>query len=114
MDDFAPPVHAVLVIDAPEALPCIEGLEPRPSAVLIRLRQLGPELLAMVRPDCVVLPLLRPGYDALQGLDRLASLGYAGPVCIFAPPLPAPAIVEAELRASHPQFELRFYTMPAD
>lgn len=110
--DGAPP-RSVLVIDAPEALPLIEALDPPPRVLAIRFRQLGVGLLALAQPDCVALPLLRPGFDALEVIEKLQALGYTGHICAFAPPLPDPDLVAAELQQAAAGLPLRLIIVGA-
>ncbi|MDP3960984.1 MAG: hypothetical protein Q8Q26_13170 [Pseudorhodobacter sp.] len=91
--------ETLLVIDAPEATAMIAELDPQPAVVLVRYALLDAALLARVKPDCIVLPLLRAGFDVAQALQRLVALGYRGKVCALAKALPDRAMVEVELRA---------------
>lgn len=94
--------RSVLVIEAPEALDLIARLAVAPRVMVVRFAHLTPALISQVQPDCVALPLLRPGFDALQVVERLARCGYAGKICALTTPLPDRAMVEAELRAALP------------
>ncbi|MBT9245307.1 hypothetical protein KM031_00095 [Gemmobacter fulvus] len=101
------PPRSVLVIEAPEAMPLIEALEPRPQVMAVRFAHLSRMLLEKLDPDCIALPLLRPGFDALHVIERLMELGYRGHICAVSPPLPDQTMVEAELRAAAPGITVR-------
>jgi|GEM_PF-838392 len=104
---------AVLVIDAPEAMALIADLDPRPAAIMVQWARLDATLLARIKPDCIVLPLLRSGFDVAQALQRLTALGYCGKVCALSPALPDRAMVEAELRAFAPGLTVDLLEIPA-
>ncbi|MDP2739781.1 MAG: hypothetical protein Q8O82_14035 [Pseudorhodobacter sp.] len=107
----------LLIIDAPEALALIASLPPdmprRPAVVLTRYAMLDAELLRRIKPDCILLPLLRPGFDIAQALQRLARLGYRGKVRVLGKTLPDRAMVEAELRAFAPDLHVHLIEIPA-
>jgi hypothetical protein len=63
-------------------------------------------LLARLRPEWIVFPLIEGRYDAPQVIETLAALGYAGRACVIAPPLPNRRMVEVELRAICPALNL--------
>ena len=83
-----------------------------PSGVVAtaRLAELDAALLARVRPDQVLLPLLSPGHDATAVVERLQAIGYAGLITVVAPRLPDAPMVEAELRALGPGPRLTLLT----
>lgn len=83
----------ILVIDA--ALPGVGGLD----FVHARWQELTPALLAATQPGIVVGPLLGPGFDAIDLIERLAGLGWRGALHVLAPELPDPRLVETELQA---------------
>jgi xanthine/CO dehydrogenase XdhC/CoxF family maturation factor len=93
------PPQNVLVIDCPEAMRIAENLEPPPMVISIAFRQLSRMLLEVVAPDCVALPLLGSGFDAVQVIERLRTFRYTGRICAIAPDLPDAALVAAELTA---------------
>ncbi|MGB8813924.1 MAG: hypothetical protein WCC57_12135 [Paracoccaceae bacterium] len=114
MDTDAKMPGTVLVIDVNDPLSLIEKLIPRPSVVIARFAMLNAELLARVRPECVILPLLSPAFDAIQAIQRLILLGYSGSICVFAPPLPNRAMVEAELRGYAPGVVIKLMELPQE
>lgn len=89
----------VLVIDCPEAIAIAQSLDPPPMILSITFRQLSKPLLALSAPDCIALPLFCAGFDAVQAIELLTALGYSGRICAFAPDLPQPDLVAAELTA---------------
>lgn len=113
-DQDAQTPGTVLVIDVADPLSLIDRLIPRPSVVMARFAMLNAELLARVRPECVVLPLLSPAFDAIQAIQRLVLLGYSGRICILAPPLPNRAMVETELRGYAPGMTIKLMELPQE
>lgn len=101
----------VLVIEAGFALPMIYAHPRRYSIVMARSAIVDRALLARVCPECIVIPLLGPTFDATQMLTRLVGFGYRGHVCAVTPPLPAPKMVEAELRAVARGMDLDLVTL---
>lgn len=65
----------------------------------------GP-LLARLTPDTVIFPLIAAGFDALQVIERLVELRFAGQACVMAPRLPDRRMVEVELRSHGPGMRL--------
>jgi len=103
MDQIPPtsaPALRVLVLDM---LPSLTALLP-PGAVLTEAESddLTATLLATLRPDRVLLPLMGRGHDAMQVIERLEALGYTGAITVLAPTLPHPRMVERELRSIGP------------
>ena len=89
-----------MVIDVPRASSLMRARAPEWQVVHARYAALGPDLIARVRPDCILMPLFGPGYDALAVLERMATLDYAGSFAVLTARLPAPEVVRAELRAA--------------
>lgn len=108
-----PQPQVFLIIDAPEALALIAGLPYRPAVVMTRFAMLDGGLLARVQPDCIILPLLKPGFDIAQALHLLTTRNYGGKVCAISQTLPDRAMVEAELRALAPALKLCLIEIPA-
>jgi len=63
-------------------------------------------LLTEMRPDRIVTPLFSGGVDATLVVERLEALNYRGAITVIGPPLPRPALVQAELRALGPGLRL--------
>lgn len=82
------------------------------SVVEISFDELTLRQIASVMPAAVALPLWSRGCDAVQMLHHLAMLGYAGPVHVFAPPLPDRRLVERELGAVAAQLEVHLAEDP--
>jgi len=94
-----PPAGGVLALDLPA--PLVADL-PAGAVVTARFADLDAALLARVRPEQVMLPLLSPDHDAMAVVERLQSLGYSGRITVVARHLPNARMVEAELRALGP------------
>lgn len=107
----------LLIIDVPEALALIAStsacMPQCPAVVLTRYAMLDAELLRHIKPDCILLPLLRPGFDIAQALQRLARLSYRGTIRVLGQTLPDHAMVEAELRAFAPDLHVHLIEIPA-
>jgi hypothetical protein len=61
------------------------------------LSSLDADLLQCLQPKLVIMPLFTADHDATTAIERLAALGYTGPVTVIAPKLPNPRLVEREL-----------------
>jgi hypothetical protein len=88
-----------LVIDAPLAVPIIHAHPRKYSVVLARFSAVDAHLLARVSPECILFPLFGSDFDATHVIERLLSLGYRGHMCVVTGALPAPQMVQPELRA---------------
>ena len=67
------------------------------TVVPLRFAALSVGHLLMLAPAAVAIPLWSRGADAVQMLQRLDELGYAGPVEVHGPSLPNARMVIAEL-----------------
>ena len=67
------------------------------TVVPLRFASLSAAHIAKLAPVAVAIPLWSRGADAVQMLQRLAELGYSGPVEVHSPPLPNLRMVMAEL-----------------
>ncbi|MFT3687594.1 hypothetical protein [Paenirhodobacter sp.] len=63
-----------------------------------RMRALGETLLARLRPDIVLSPLLCDEHDIIDVARRLDRLGYRGALRALSPPLPHADMVLCEVR----------------
>ena len=91
----------VLVLDC-QTLVDETGPLQLPGAVHRRFADLGPDLLADLKPVQVILPLFASGYDAMAVIEELERLNFTGSITVIAPKLPRPRLVERELRALGP------------
>jgi hypothetical protein len=82
----------------------LRALEQSGFAPLVhtRFEHLDAKLMAHVRPDTVLAPLIGSGFDILDLCDLLSVLGYRGRLVAFAPKLPDLRLVAAEVRAHAP------------
>ncbi len=48
-------------------------------------------------PSVIVLPLIGPGFDAVEACHRLVALGFEGEVVVRAPALPDRRLIQREL-----------------
>ena len=97
-DSHQPPAPALCIL-ALDLQPALAALVPDGARVHeARFEALDSALLARLRPDRVLLPLMTPEHDAIQMIEQLCRLGYGGMIVVVAPPLPQPRMVERELR----------------
>ena len=75
-------------------------------AVFTAFSRLDARLLATLRPAVVTFPLIGTDCDAMQVVERLATLGYGGVALALAADLPDPAMVQRELQALAPELTL--------
>ena len=99
--------RCVLLIDASEAL---SVLSPRPghqSVVLTQMRMLCKSMLANVRPDAIIAPLITADYDIVDLGILLEDLGYRGDLYALTRPLPRAELVILEVGAVCPRLNVR-------
>lgn len=82
------------------------------EVVMVASRELTAGLLARWMPAAVAMPLWSPRADAMQLLQDLSALGYAGPVEVLAPALPDRDMVLRELTLAAPGLRLRLTEQP--
>jgi len=97
VDDGSVKGGVVLAVDVPRAAQLVAARRPGAALVLTRFGLLTRALLDRVKPDCVLVPLIAPGFDAVQALTLLRQLRYDLEVCVTTSPLPAPGMVLSEL-----------------
>lgn len=67
-------------------------------------------LLARLRPDLILLPLMSSAHDATAVIEQLQALNYAGRITVVALRLPNARMVETELRSLGPGNRLTLLT----
>jgi hypothetical protein len=107
------PVRVVLVVGRADDAALAQAGRLGGRMVLTPFSGLNADLLARTMPDAVIFPLIAAGFDALQVIDRLVALRYAGEACVMAPILPNRRMVEAELRSHGPGLRLLLVEQPA-
>jgi len=113
----APPValsaaRTVLVVEAPGALRMLNDKPAQQGVVMTQLRMLNPRMLAQVRPDAVIGPLIAASWDSLDLGLALEEMGYQGAFYILTRPLPRTELVLRELRACCPNLSIRLIETP--
>jgi len=103
-------INCVLAIDV---LAPLAALLPQSRVIQTSFADLTADLLTRHTPNRVVLPLLSGDHDAIQVIEMLESLGYAGSIVVIGPDLPKPHLVEQELRRLGPGPRLVLLTPPA-
>lgn len=83
------------------------------TVVPLRFAALTAGHLLGLAPAVVAIPLWSRGADAVQMLQRLADLGYVGPVEVHGPPLPDARMVMAELTQVAESLQIRLVETPA-
>lgn len=111
-------MRSVLVIGATAdvALPwVVPGVMPGGAQIEITtMPGLDAALLARLRPDCILAPLMAPGVDILDVAARLDALSYSGLLLAITPPLPNPGIVRREVRLASPGLRFDLIELPAN
>lgn len=79
-----------------------DGPVPMPNVTHLRFADLTADVLALLEPTLIILPLFAPNYDAMTAIETLEELGFAGKLTVLAPDLPRPRLVERELRSLGP------------
>jgi hypothetical protein len=69
---------------------------------------LSRSLLDLVRPDCIVAPLISPNWDVLDLAEALTALSYTGPLVVQSEPLPRADLVLGELQDLFPGLSMAF------
>ncbi len=70
-----------------------------PDAVAVdRVEAIDSALLARLKPDKVICPMIAEDYDALIVANLLRKLNFGGTLVVVAPELPNPRMVEREIR----------------
>lgn len=102
----APPVdraleaaQTVLVVDAPAVLRVLQPRPGRQSVVITQKRMLTADMIAAVRPDAVIGPLITSDWDIVDLGQTLETLGYAGDLYALTRPLPRAELVIREVSA---------------
>ena len=74
------------------------------------------DLLAIIRPDVILSPLLCLSFDCLDLAQVLQAAGYRGRFRVMAPDLPNPKVIKAEVRSLGPDldFDVISTQMPVD
>ncbi|OYX43262.1 MAG: hypothetical protein B7Z02_09665 [Rhodobacterales bacterium 32-67-9] len=114
-EDASPGVGPqLLAVEVPPAL-----LEPvrkamGGSCIVARYETLNLHFLAQVMPDTILAPLLGPGFDILDLVDRLGRIGFGGALRALTPPLPAPDAVIAEVRSHAAGLDFDLIVVPDD
>lgn len=68
----------------------------------VRFADIDPGLIARLRPDRVICPLLARGFDACLLAQRLEATGFRGRLTVIAPRLPDSAMVQREVSSAAP------------
>jgi len=66
----------------------------------------GAPLVASVRPDTVVAPLIQPGWDCVDLACKLHACGFGGTLVIYAQALPSLELVRREIVALCPNLKV--------
>lgn len=75
---------------------------------------LAPQLLADLRPDLVLSPLLAPDFDILDVVDRLARIGFGGRLVAVTGCLPDALAVQNEVRQQCEGFQFDLLELAPD
>lgn len=97
---------AVLVIGRDDQASLMQAALLGGQVFVAPVNGLDADLLARLKPEWVVFPLMAPGFDAPHVIETLDALGFAGRACVMAPRLPNRRMVEIELRSIAPTLHL--------
>ena len=105
-------VTRALLIDAGPALPLVPAQPGRRDVVLTQFHMLSAQMLATVRPDGVVAPLIGAGWDLVDLAERLSALRWTGLLFGLTRPLPRRDLVIQEVSGLFP--DLRLHLLEID
>jgi hypothetical protein len=89
----------VLIIEAPKALHMLSPQPGRQSVVMTRKNMLTADMIASIKPDAVIGPLITRDWDIVDLGIALQSQGYCGFLYALTPPLPRAELVIREVGA---------------
>lgn len=104
----------VLVISSAISTPAQQLLHQGSVVVNARFDALSADLLAEVRPDCVLTPLFGIDCDAMEVAAQLSRLGYRGLLLAVTGPLPNPRVIKSEVQAANPGLSFDLIDVPDD
>lgn len=99
--------RTVLVIDAPSALHYLKPCPGRQAVVLTQMKMLSRTMIASVRPDVIIGPLICAHWDIVDLGVALENLGYCGDIFAMTRPLPRAELVIREVSAVCPALTVR-------
>jgi len=102
----------VLVVEAPGALRMLGDAPSQQGVVMTQFRMLNAGMLARVRPDAVIGPLIADGWDSLDLGIALEEMGCRGTFYILTRALPRTELVLREVRACCPGLTIRVIETP--
>lgn len=86
------------------------AVEPDDLVIHTQFRHVSAQMLAEVRPDLIVGPLIAPDWDIVDLCQRISRCGYQGRIQALTRLLPRADLVSGEVSALFPdlQFELMY------
>lgn len=99
--------RTILLIDAAEALSLLSPRPDRQAVILTRMRMLSESMLANVRPDAIIAPLITADYDIVDLGILIEELGHSGDLYALTRPLPRAELVIREVSAVCPRLNVR-------
>lgn len=81
------------------------GLDPDDLVIHTQLRHVSMQMLAEVRPDIVIGPLIAADWDIVDLCQRISRCGYQGRILALTRPLPRADLVAGEVGALFPHLE---------
>lgn len=102
----------ILVVGPVQEIPEVLGETMGASAVIAPFAALDAGLLARVRPDAVLAPVIGTDHDLADLAERLSDLGYRGVLRCYCRPLPRRADVLAALAEAFPDIALELVEVP--
>ena len=106
-----PPNHQrrrLLIVGPVHEIPEVLGEATGGSALIAPFDALDAELLARANPDVVLAPLIGTEHDIADIAERLADLGYQGPLRCYSRPVPRRDDIVAALAEAFPEIGVEF------
>ncbi|MCW1933258.1 hypothetical protein [Pararhodobacter zhoushanensis] len=104
--------RTILVVDAQQAMSVLTPNPRRQSVILTRKSMLGHKMLASVRPDVIIGPLMTQDWDIVDLALMLEALGYRGDLFAVTKPLPRAELVLREVSAVCTHLRVRLLELP--
>lgn len=73
-------------------------------------KDIGSDLLDVLKPDIVLSPLMTPSFDCLELAEKLCQLGFSGSYKIYSEALPNISMVSKELQNICPNLQVEILT----
>jgi len=88
----------------------------RSQMAFLNFTDVNADLLAVLRPDAIISPLLCISFDCLDLAQVLQAARYRGRYRVWAPGLPDPTVIKAEVQSLDPDLDFDVFStqLPVD